>query len=63
MIPEESELIKVAFSGPVKSGKSSIIQEKVMDPYMMTIGVDFKINKQTIDGRFYKLQLWDFGGS
>ena len=63
MISEEAELIKIIIAGPEKSGKTSLFNKKVSESYTMSIGIDFLTLHQTVDGKPYKIQLWDFAGN
>ena len=59
-------LLKVVIVGESGVGKTAIMERYVnneyKDGYRSTIGVDFRINHETIDNKLVKLQIWDTGG-
>lgn len=61
--PNYDYLFKYVVIGDSWVGKSSIIlqyAEKIFyDPYIWTIGVDFKIRTIEVDSKIVKLQVWD----
>ncbi|MEN2496975.1 MAG: ras GTPase [Marteilia pararefringens] len=60
-------LLKFLIIGDAGVGKSSLLFKYVDDvyraDYRATIGVDFKMKMIHIDGKKYKLQIWDTAGS
>jgi small GTP-binding protein len=58
--------IKILIVGDSGVGKSSILlrytSETFTTNYIATIGIDFKLKKIVIDGKDYKLQIWDSAG-
>ena len=59
-------LIKLLIIGDSSVGKSCLIRrfaEDKFDPnFLPTIGVDFKVRRETIDDAKVKLQIWDTAG-
>ena len=59
-------LLKVVIVGESGVGKTAIMERYVNNEYQdglrSTIGVDFRINHETIDNKLIKLQIWDTGG-
>ena len=58
-------LFKILLVGS-SSDKSRMIlhftENNFSDSYLSTIGVDFKIRKVELDGKYLKLQIWDTAG-
>lgn len=63
----EYELIKIIVLGDAGVGKSSMLlrfeKDIYNDNFFSTIGVDFLIKKTQIEGKKYKIHLWDLAGS
>ena len=63
MQPQKYDLqMKFVLLGPVRTGKSSLLQGKVEEKYSSTIGVEFQSKVLTLDGKSYKIQGWDTAG-
>lgn len=66
MDKDYDHLIKIILIGESGVGKSSLLSKYCDDTfheyYTSTIGVDFKINTVTYNGKIVKLQLWDTAG-
>ncbi|KAJ5070767.1 gtp-binding protein ypt1 [Anaeramoeba ignava] len=60
-------LYKIFLVGDSGVGKSCLIlrycDETYTDSYISTIGVDFKIRTTELNGKTFKLQIWDFHSS
>jgi Ras-related protein Rab-1A len=65
-IVEYDYLFKVLLIGDSGVGKSALLtrftDRTFTDSYMITIGVDFKIQTIKLDDKIIKLQLWDTAG-
>lgn len=64
---EDGEYIaKVLLAGDSRVGKSSLLRRiaegEFHDSYISTIGVDFKIIRARVRGKWYRVQLWDPSG-
>ena len=63
---EYDYLFKVILIGDSGIGKSKLLLRYTDDSYndanISTIGVDFKIKTESVDGHVVKLQLWDTAG-
>eukprot|EP01083_Nonionella_stella_P092849 260072_1 len=59
-------LYKLVLVGDTLVGKSNIMRrytdDTFTDKYIPTIGLDFQIRTERIDGRITMLQIWDTGG-
>ena len=59
-------LFKILLIGDSGVGKSCLLLKYTdgiyADSYISTIGVDFKIKTEAIDGKTIKLQIWDTAG-
>lgn len=59
-------LVKLLILGDGKVGKTSILLRFTEDyfptSHIQTLGIDFKLKLQTIDGKMYKFQVWDTAG-
>src|SRR3990170_3438983 len=59
-------IIKLLLIGNSGVGKSSILlkfsEDDFTSSFITTIGIDFRIRTITIDGKKYKLQIWDTAG-
>ncbi len=60
-------LVKTLLVGPSESGKSallySFVDHQFLEPYISTIGVDFKVANINLNGMTnVKLQIWDTAG-
>ena len=59
-------LIKLILIGDSEVGKTSILLKFTEDSFsanhIATIGIDFKMKTQSIDGKNIKLQIWDTAG-
>jgi len=66
MDTEYDYLFKLLLIGDSGVGKSCILlrfaDDTFSESYISTIGVDFKIQTITIDGKIVKLQIWDTAG-
>lgn len=66
MNSQYDHLFKMLFIGDSGVGKSAIINKHVdntfNDSRISTIGVDFKISTQEVNGKLIKLQIWDTAG-
>jgi len=62
----EVNICKILLSGDAGVGKSKLMERFVdgtwNEAYEVTIGVNFKIQLIEVDGRTFKLQLWDTAG-
>jgi Ras-related protein Rab-8A len=59
-------LIKLLIIGDQSAGKSHLLlrfSDDAYPPWIITIGIDFKIRTVEIDGKRCKLQIWDTAGS
>lgn len=63
---EYDHLFKLLLIGDSGVGKSAILErycdDVFSDTQITTIGVDFKIKTEEIDGKVIKLQMWDTAG-
>ena len=59
-------LIKLLIIGESSVGKSCLLlrfaEDKFNENFLTTIGIDFKVRKETIDDAKVKLQIWDTAG-
>ena len=59
-------LVKLLILGDGKVGKTSILLRFTEDffptSHIQTLGIDFKLKLQEIEGKFYKFQIWDTAG-
>ena len=59
-------LVKLLILGDGKVGKTSILLRFTEDyfptSHIQTLGIDFKLKVQEIEGKFYKFQVWDTAG-
>lgn len=59
-------LVKLLILGDGKVGKTSILLRFTEDyfptSHIQTLGIDFKLKLQTIEGKMYKFQVWDTAG-
>jgi Ras-related protein Rab-1A len=65
MFAEKATILKIILLGDSGVGKSSVILRYTEDTFgetSTTVGVDFKTRDITIDGRVYRLQIWDTAG-
>jgi len=57
---------KIVIFGDAGCGKTTLTQRYLTNLFKsdttMTIGVDFEVKNQEVDGKKVKLQIWDFGG-
>lgn len=65
-LPDFDYTMKVIIIGDSGVGKSSLLvryrENKFIDNYIMTIGINYVWNICTIDGLRIKLQIWDTAG-
>ena len=58
--------IRLLTIGDSGAGKSAILTRYTIDTfdaeYMTTIGIDFRVKTETIDGHNYRVQVWDSAG-
>ena len=59
-------LVKLLILGDGKVGKTSILlrftEEYFPNSHIQTLGIDFKLKLQEIEGKVYKFQIWDTAG-
>lgn len=59
-------IAKVLVIGDVATGKTSVIKRYVRNQFsekhQTTVGVDFMLKKETVDGTAIQIQLWDIAG-
>ncbi|KAJ5070772.1 small rab-related gtpase [Anaeramoeba ignava] len=64
---EYDYLFKIILVGDSGAGKSCLLirysDGKFSDSYVSTIGVDFRIKPIELNGKIFKLQIWDFAGT
>jgi len=65
-IPHYDYLFKILLIGDPGVGKEALLlrfaDDTYTESYISTIGVDFKVRSVELEGKLYKLQIWDTDG-
>ena len=60
------KVMKLLMAGNARSGKTAALQRYCLnsftEPYLQTIGVDFRTKTVVVNGKNYKAQIWDMAG-
>eukprot|EP00750_Incisomonas_marina_P018067 INCI2697.2.p1 GENE.INCI2697.2~~INCI2697.2.p1 ORF type:complete len:188 (+),score=42.67 INCI2697.2:208-771(+) len=66
IVEKRNQRVKIISLGDSKTGKSCLIkrfcEDKFVNKYLRTIGVDFGVKPVKIDGRSVKVNFWDLSG-